>query len=40
VSTALSIAFNHGWGNQPAQWWTLADAEDNDVDVATWMGRD
>ncbi len=21
-------------------WWTLADAEDNEVDVATWMGRD
>jgi 4a-hydroxytetrahydrobiopterin dehydratase len=21
-------------------WWTLADAEGNEVDVATWMGRD
>lgn len=21
-------------------WWTLADAEDNEVDIATWMGRD
>jgi len=21
-------------------WWTLADAESNEVDVATWMGRD
>jgi 4a-hydroxytetrahydrobiopterin dehydratase len=21
-------------------WWTLADAEDNEADVATWMGRD
>ncbi|MFI7703151.1 VOC family protein [Nonomuraea sp. NPDC049480] len=25
--------------NAPA-WWTLADAEGNEVDVATWMGRD
>jgi 4a-hydroxytetrahydrobiopterin dehydratase len=22
------------------EWWTLADAEGNEVDVATWMGRD
>jgi len=22
------------------QWWTLADAEGNEVDVATWIGRD
>ena len=21
-------------------WWTLADAEGNEVDVATWMGRE
>ena len=21
-------------------WWTLADAEGNEADVATWMGRD
>jgi 4a-hydroxytetrahydrobiopterin dehydratase len=21
-------------------WWTLADAEGNEVDVATWMSRD
>jgi 4a-hydroxytetrahydrobiopterin dehydratase len=21
-------------------WWTLADAEGNEVDVATWVGRD
>ena len=21
-------------------WWTLADAEGNEVDIATWMGRD
>ncbi|MGH2463545.1 MAG: VOC family protein, partial [Candidatus Limnocylindria bacterium] len=20
-------------------WWTLADPEDNKVDIATWMGR-
>jgi len=26
-------------GHAPA-WWTLADAEGNEVDVATWMGRD
>jgi len=25
--------------NAPA-WWTMADAEGNEVDVATWMGRD
>jgi 4a-hydroxytetrahydrobiopterin dehydratase len=25
--------------NAPA-WWTLADAEGNEVDVATWQGRD
>lgn len=25
--------------NAPA-WWTLADAEGNEVDIATWMGRD
>jgi hypothetical protein len=23
-----------------APWWTLADAEGNEVDVAPWMGRD
>jgi hypothetical protein len=22
------------------EWWTLADAEGNEVDVATWMNRD
>jgi 4a-hydroxytetrahydrobiopterin dehydratase len=22
------------------EWWALADAEGNEVDVATWMGRE
>jgi 4a-hydroxytetrahydrobiopterin dehydratase len=22
------------------EWWTLADAEGNEVDVATWIGRE
>jgi 4a-hydroxytetrahydrobiopterin dehydratase len=27
-------------GDHAPTWWTLADAEGNEVDVATWMGRD
>jgi|SRR5829696_2520855 len=25
---------------QPPSWWTLADAEGNEVDIASWQGRD
>jgi 4a-hydroxytetrahydrobiopterin dehydratase len=33
------VAAAVAWSPTP-EWWTLADAEGNEVDVATWMGRD
>jgi 4a-hydroxytetrahydrobiopterin dehydratase len=38
---AAIAAGGHMVNDQHApQWWTLADAEGNEADIATWMGRD
>jgi 4a-hydroxytetrahydrobiopterin dehydratase len=29
-----------GGDRHAPEWWALADAESNEVDVATWIGRD
>lgn len=39
VSAALAGG-GHLVSDHAPTWWTLADAEGNEVDVATWMGRD
>lgn len=39
VAAALA-AGGHLVSDHAPAWWTLADAEGNEVDVATWMGRD
>ena len=39
--TAAIAAGGHLVSDEHAPaWWTLADAEGNEADVATWMGRD
>jgi hypothetical protein len=39
VAAAIA-AGGHLVRDRAPTWWTLADAEGNGVDVATWMGRD
>jgi 4a-hydroxytetrahydrobiopterin dehydratase len=39
VAAAIA-AGGHVVRNRAPTWWTLADAEGNEADVATWMGRD
>jgi 4a-hydroxytetrahydrobiopterin dehydratase len=41
ISAAAIAAGGHLISDEHApEWWTLANAEGNEVDVATWMGRD
>ena len=40
VAAAIATG-GHPVSNEHAPaWWNLADAEGNEVDVATWLGRD
>jgi 4a-hydroxytetrahydrobiopterin dehydratase len=40
VAAALAAGGHLVSDEHAPAWWTLADAEGNEVDVATWMGRD
>ena len=40
VATALAAGGRLISDEYAPAWWTLADAEGNEVDIATWMGRD
>lgn len=40
VAAALAAGGRLVSDDHAPAWWTLADAEGNEVDVATWMGRD
>jgi 4a-hydroxytetrahydrobiopterin dehydratase len=40
VAAALAAGGHLVSDEHAPSWWTLADAEGNEVDVATWMGRD
>jgi 4a-hydroxytetrahydrobiopterin dehydratase len=40
VAAALAAGGRLVTDEHAPEWWTLADAEGNEVDVATWMGRD
>jgi 4a-hydroxytetrahydrobiopterin dehydratase len=40
VAAALAAGGRLVSDRHAPEWWTLADAEGNEVDVATWMGRD
>jgi 4a-hydroxytetrahydrobiopterin dehydratase len=40
VASALAAAGRLVSDGHAPEWWTLADAEGNEVDVATWMDRD
>jgi len=40
IAAALAAGGRMVNGKFAPAWWTLADAEGNEVDVATWMGRD
>jgi 4a-hydroxytetrahydrobiopterin dehydratase len=40
VSAALAAGGRMVTGRYAPMWWTLADAEGNEVDVATWQARD
>jgi 4a-hydroxytetrahydrobiopterin dehydratase len=40
VAAALAAGGRLVSDRNAPMWWTLADAEGNEVDVATWMGRD
>ena len=40
VAAALAAGGHLVTDQYAPAWWTLADAEGNEVDVATWMGRD
>jgi 4a-hydroxytetrahydrobiopterin dehydratase len=40
VAAALAVGGRLVTGEHAPSWWTLADPEGNEVDVATWMGRD
>jgi 4a-hydroxytetrahydrobiopterin dehydratase len=39
VAAALAVGGRLVTGEHASAWWTLADAEGNEVDVATWSGR-
>jgi 4a-hydroxytetrahydrobiopterin dehydratase len=40
VAAAIAAGGHLVSGEHAPAWWTLADAEGNEVDLATWMGRD
>jgi 4a-hydroxytetrahydrobiopterin dehydratase len=40
VAAAIAAGGHLVSDNHAPAWWTLADAEGNEADVATWMGRD
>jgi 4a-hydroxytetrahydrobiopterin dehydratase len=40
VAAALAAGGRLVSDEHAPEWWTLADAEGNEVDVATWQGRD
>lgn len=40
VAAAIAAGGHLVTDRHAPEWWTLADAEGNEVDVATWMGRD
>ncbi len=40
VAAAIAAGGHLVNGEHAPAWWTLADAEGNEADVATWMGRD
>ena len=40
VAAAIAAAGHLVSDEHAPAWWTLADAEGNEADVATWMGRD
>ncbi|MGI8822143.1 MAG: VOC family protein [Acidimicrobiia bacterium] len=40
VAAAIAAGGHLVTDRHAPKWWTLADAEGNEVDVATWMGRD
>jgi 4a-hydroxytetrahydrobiopterin dehydratase len=40
VAAAIAAGGHLVSGEYAPAWWTLADAEGNEADVATWMGRD
>jgi 4a-hydroxytetrahydrobiopterin dehydratase len=40
VAAAIAAGGHLVSSEHPPAWWTLADPEGNEVDVATWMGRD
>jgi 4a-hydroxytetrahydrobiopterin dehydratase len=40
VAAALAAGGRLVTDEHAPEWWTLADAEGNEVDVATWVGRD
>jgi 4a-hydroxytetrahydrobiopterin dehydratase len=40
VAAALAAGGHLVYDEFAPAWWTLADAEGNEVDIATWMGRD
>ncbi len=40
IAAALAAGGHLVTDEHAPEWWTLADAEGNEVDVCTWMGRD
>ncbi len=40
IAVALAAGGHLDSDEHSPAWWTLADAEGNEADVATWMGRD
>lgn len=40
IAAALAAAGSLASDKHAPSWWTLADAEGNEADVATWVGRD
>jgi 4a-hydroxytetrahydrobiopterin dehydratase len=40
IAAAIAAGGHLVTGEYAPAWWVLADAEGNEVDVATWMGRD